>query len=126
MPSCFRAVVASAALLSASAAAPGLVINPTFDSSVTSSPDSAAIQSAVNYAAQQLENQFSDAITINIRVVAVPGTSVLGMSSSSLSGPFTYAQIRTALLAHATTANDTVANASLGLIDPTGGGHRSW
>lgn len=98
-----------------------LTITPTFQASVTSSPDSALIQAAVNYAIQQFESQFNDPITININVAAVAGTSILGQSSTSLTST-TYTQLRTALIADKKSAADTTAVASLGASDPTGGG----
>jgi hypothetical protein len=99
-----------------------LTINPMFDATVTSSPNAGSIESAFNYAAQQFENQFVDPITINIKVATTPGTSVLGESSTSLLGFLTYSDVRTALTADAKSSNDAIAVASLGLVDPTGGG----
>jgi hypothetical protein len=100
-----------------------LTIHLTFDSSVTSNPNSAAIQAAVTYAAQQIESHYSDAITININVVAAPGTSILGQSTWIYQYPYTYAQIRSFLTSHASTPDDTTAVASLGATDPTSGGN---
>ena len=99
-----------------------LVINTTFDSSVTSLPNVAQVEAAVTYAAQQYEGLFSNPITINITVTAVPGTGTFGASQFGLYGSYTYAQIKNALAANATTANDATAVASLGAADPTGGG----
>lgn len=98
-----------------------MTINFTFDSSVTSSPNSAAIEAATLYAGQQFTNQFNDPITINITVVAAPGTSILGQSNTSLTGTYTYAQVRTALSYDGKSASDATAIASLGAVDPTGG-----
>src|SRR4029079_16038629 len=51
------------------------------------------------------------------------GTGTLGQSNTSLLGPRTYAQVRTDLIADATSADDGTANASLpSSPDPTGGG----
>jgi hypothetical protein len=98
-----------------------MTIHLTFDRSVTSNPNSAAIQNACNFVAQELQNNYSNAITINILVVAAPGTGTLGSSSTAIIGPFSYAQVRGLLSTHATTTDDTTAVASLGVTDPTGG-----
>jgi len=105
-------------------------IIPTFnDASMTaaglSAADIASVHSAFNYAAQEFESRFSDPIHINITVAASPGTSILGQSSTSLLGTYSYGGaggVRSTLINDATTASDTTANASLGMVDPTGGG----
>src|SRR5690349_14794164 len=45
----------------------GLVIHPTFDSSITNNPNSAAIQATINRAISFHESLFADPITIQIR-----------------------------------------------------------
>lgn len=103
----------------------GLVINPTWDPSLAanlSAADVTNVHNAFNYAAQQFQNRFADNVTININVAAVAGTGTLGQSTTWLVGTQTYSQVRSALLADATTANDVTANASLGLTSPTGSG----
>ena len=45
----------------------GLTIHPTFDSSITNNPNSAAIQATINRAISIYESLFSDPITIQIR-----------------------------------------------------------
>jgi len=104
--------------------AQALTINLTYDSSVTSLSNAAQFEAATNYAAQLLEGDLSDDITINIKVVAVSGSSVFGQSAYSLYGPYTYAQMRADLVAKATTTNDATAIANLPnpTSDPTGGG----
>ena len=96
--------------------ADAITIVPTFDVSVTSHPQSANIQNAFNYVALQYKNLYSDPVNINITVVA--GSSGLGGSSTSILGTNTYTQMRTALIGDATSANDTVANASLPVASP--------
>jgi hypothetical protein len=71
--------------------------------------------------AQEFQNNYTNPITINIVVVAQPGTGLLGSSSTAIIGPFSYAQVRGLLSTHSTTADDTTAVASLGATDPTGG-----
>ena len=115
----------AAALLPPLAAAPAsaqLTIHLTFDSSVTSNPNSAAIQAACNYVAAELQNNYTNAVTININVVAAAGTSVFGQSTTALIGTYTYTQVRGFLAAASFTPDDATALASLPVADPTGGG----
>lgn len=99
-----------------------LTFNTTYDSSVTGNTNSAEFISAFTYAENQIAASYSDPITINITMSLSPGTSVLGESSTILYGDLTYAQVRNALALDAKTANDATAVASLGAVDPTGGG----
>jgi hypothetical protein len=115
-----RVLLAAIALWNTPARA--LVINPTFDSSVTGLSNAAQVESAVNYVAGIYESLIPNAITLNITVKAVPGTSVFGQSNFSLVGDFTYDQIKTALANTVTTAGGMAALNSLPSTDPTGGG----
>ena len=45
----------------------GLVINPTFDTSITSNPNAAAIESMINQAIALYQPLFSDPVTAEIR-----------------------------------------------------------
>ena len=99
-----------------------MVINASWDPSVTSRADVAQIQSAFNFATSQITSLFVDDITINILVKADP-TVGLGSSSTNLIGLATYASVRTALIADGTSADDAVAAANLAVTDPTGGGN---
>jgi hypothetical protein len=99
-----------------------LVINTTFDSSVTSLSNAAQVENAVHYAAQQYESLFSNPITINITVTALPGSSTFGSSEFTVQEPYTYSQIVSALSSHVTGSADATAIASLGTTDPTNGG----
>jgi len=100
------------------------VINITWDSSVASAP--AAFKTAVIAAAQYLESQFTDAVTMNIDVgygeVAgyTLGSNALGSSLSYLSS-YSYSAIKSALSKDATSATDTAAVASLGSTSPISG-----
>lgn len=105
----------------AASAAGQLNIHLIFDASVLSDPRAAEIQSAVNYVAAQLRSQLSNPITVNIKVVAAPGTSTFGHSEWVYTYPFTYAQVRGDMMAAANSADDASAVASLGAVDPTGG-----
>jgi hypothetical protein len=111
----------------------GLDINLTFDSSVLDLPTTAsypgqptvsAVESATEYAATQLDNLFSDNITINIDVIASTDPSFVSHSGASGSGGYTYSQVRTDLLSTSKTSTDATAYASLPASpDPTGGGN---
>jgi hypothetical protein len=109
--------------LGAAAPAQAATINLTYDSSVAADfgANAANVQNAMTYVAQQFETLLSDPITINIDVAASPGTSTLGSSTTSLTGYYSYAQIRSALISDAKTANDASAVASLPVSDPSGG-----
>jgi hypothetical protein len=118
------ALIALASLLPARA----LTIDPTFDSTITSSSGATEIESAFNYAAQQIEDDFTNPITINIDVTSVSGTSTLGESNTqydySGSGPgvgYTYSQVKSALLSATTTSFSSQAAASLPSSNPTNG-----
>ena len=67
---CFTAVFALlvAGSLGSTPARASLVINAIFDTSVTSLSYAASVESAFSYAAQQFENDFTDNITINIKI----------------------------------------------------------
>jgi hypothetical protein len=118
-----------APLVVSTPAAYALTINTTFDSTVTSLANSAQWMSAWNYAARQIQSLYSDAITINMTLVAGgTGSSTLGMSNPQLEpiGSFDtvssgYAAMRSILLADSKTANDATAYANLPVADPTGG-----
>src|SRR5438045_2011955 len=78
-----RRVILAAAVggLLAALSAHALIINTTFDSTVTTRSDAASWISAWNYAVGQYQTQFADPITINITFVAGGG---LGGSSTNL------------------------------------------
>ena len=100
------------------APAPGLTINLSYDSSVTSLTDANSVEDATSYAAQQIENLFSDNITININVVASSDPSFVGESSASSSGGFSYATVRSHLIASANSSFQTAAFATLPVPPP--------
>ncbi|HKP03300.1 MAG TPA: NF038122 family metalloprotease [Chthoniobacterales bacterium] len=98
----------------------GLVINPTFDTSITSNPNSAAIQSAINQAIANYQALFSESMTVSIyfRFASTnPGGTPLpaGVVASSRFVFYTipWNTYVNALRADAKTANDSSANATL-------------
>ncbi len=103
-----------------------LIINPTFDSSITSLPQALLIKSDFTKAAQAYQSALSDSVMINIKVswgsvggYAMP-SSALGASIDPLYGYFSYAQIKSWLKADASSSYDTTANSSLPAISPAG------
>ena len=98
----------------------GLVINPTFDSSILNDPNSAAIQSAINRAIAIYQSLFSDPITVSILFrysSTKPDGHPIPSGNLSISDFVVYSipwnTCINALRADAKTANDTTANASL-------------
>jgi hypothetical protein len=75
-------------------ASAGLVINATFDPSITSDPNGAAIKAGINAAILRYQNAFSTPITVNILFKKGP----VGLGQSSTQGVFvSYANYLTAL-----------------------------
>lgn len=98
----------------------GLIINPTFDDSITSDPNSAAIQAMITRAIGVYESLFSDPITIQILfryATTAPNGDDLPVDVLALSLSVQYTvrwnDFVSALRADATTSNDNTANASL-------------
>src|SRR5712692_4706595 len=66
----------------------GLVINPTFDSSITGNPNSAAIQAMINQAVTIYHSLFTDSITVSILFrysTTAPNGSPLGTGTLAMS-----------------------------------------
>ena len=98
----------------------GLVINPTFDSSILNNPNSAAIQSAINQAIAIYQSLFGDPITVfiffrysNTKPDGHPFPSGVLSLSDFVIYPIQWDTYINALRADAKTANDTTANATL-------------
>jgi len=98
----------------------GLIINPTFDSSIINNPNSAAIQAMINQAIGIYESLFGDPITIQILFrysTTAPNGDPLPADVLSESRSVVYTlpwnDFISALRADATTSNDNTANASL-------------
>jgi hypothetical protein len=97
--------LAAAALVGIGIAQPAaaLVINPAFDSSITSLANASKIETAFNTVAQNFVSQFESDAQINVRVSwgsvggqALPSNAI-GASTSSLYGYFTYSQVKSYL-----------------------------
>ncbi|HZE12319.1 MAG TPA: fibronectin type III domain-containing protein, partial [Chthoniobacterales bacterium] len=99
----------------------GLVIDPTFDSSITGNPNAAAIEAMVNRAIALYESLFSDPVTVEILFrysttrpngTAIGDPNLIALSSYVIYSP-SWSTYINALQADAKTANDAAANASL-------------
>jgi hypothetical protein len=108
-------------ILGYAATAQALTFNFNFDSTVTSLSYAAQVETAVDYAGQQISNEFSDNITLNITVSSTSSAGVYGESTSNLIGSFSYSTIYNALKADRKSSNDNTAFANLPVTDPTGG-----
>jgi len=128
----------SQAMVGTTASGAGLIINATFDSSITNNPNALAIQSTITLAVSIFENLFSDPITVSIlfRYSASDADgSPLGRATVSdtisVVYPIPWNTYIGALRAHATSGNDTMANASLPAtalsanVDPSGANGRA-
>ena len=105
--------------------AQALVIVPTWDSSITSDPNAATIESTINTAIQFYEASFSDPVTVNIYFEEM-STAGLEGHSNWWYYDLSYAQFRAALQSDVSTTNDTLALAHLpgGSANPvTGSGY---
>ena len=98
----------------------GLIIQATFDSSITGNPNAAAIEAMINQAISIYESLFTDSMTIQIRfryATTAPNGTPLSAGTTSRSDMVLYTipwqAFINALTANATTSNDNLANASL-------------
>ncbi len=98
----------------------GLVINPTFDTSITNNANAAAIEAMVNNAIAVFQAQFSDPITVSILFrysTTAPNGTPLSPGTLAQSGYIVYAipwnTYINALTGDAKTTNDVSANGSL-------------
>jgi hypothetical protein len=89
---------------------PSLVINPTFDSSITSDPNAAKIEGTINRAIQTFENTIANSVTVGITFKEM--SSGLG-ASNWFYYTVPYSAYLAALKSHATSAADNSAIASL-------------
>jgi hypothetical protein len=87
-----------------------LVINPTFDSTITSDPQAATIQAGIDQAIARFATSILTPITVNIDFKEV-STGVA--ASSTFFNFLPYSQYRSDLVANQTSANDATALASL-------------
>ena len=94
----------------------GLVIHPTFDSSITNAPNAALIQATINRAISIYETLFTDPITIEIRfryATTLPdGTPLIGRLSQAFTVIYgaPWNTWINALRGDATSGNDNIAD----------------
>lgn len=98
-----------------------LNISVTYDTTVTSQPNAAQIESAFGDAVQTFQDLYTNNITVDITVFYESGIG-LGQSTTSFTGNPPYSDLVNALSATRTTAADTNSVANLPAFDPTGGG----
>jgi hypothetical protein len=113
---------ANAEVMSATTAAGnGLVINPTFDTSITSNPNAAAIEAMINRAIAIYESLFSDSVTVSILFrysttrpngTAIGDPNLIALSNYTIYSP-SWSTYINALQADAKTSDDAMANGSL-------------
>jgi hypothetical protein len=84
----------------------GLIINPTFDLSITSDPNAAAIENAITTAIADIQSRFSDPITVNISFARM--ASGLGQNSTAFFN-VPYATFLAALKADVRSGDDAAA-----------------
>src|SRR4051812_27734264 len=122
----------SEAMVATTVPTTGLVIQPTFDTSITVQWNAAAIEAMINRAISIYESLFSDSITIPIyfryATTQPDGTplppGIIAQSESAVYG-VPWSAFVSALTADATTSNDNLANASLpgNALSPNVGTH---
>jgi Bacterial Ig domain len=93
----------------------GLIINPTWDSTILSDPNAAAIMNTISNAILVYQTKFSDNVTVNITFAEMG--SGLGMSQTAYNTIF-YSDFYNGLVADGKTANDLIALAHI----PSNGG----
>ena len=113
------ALVIAALFCFAQSASRAMVIDLTYDSSITSLPNAAQVEAAINLAAQVLENLYTNAmnVEINAHFAAVD----LGQSLTQETGNPSYSEITNFLRNARTTLADSNSVASLPATDPTAG-----
>jgi hypothetical protein len=111
----------SEVMTGATATSSGLIISPTFDSSITNNPNAAAIEAMINRAISIYEALYSDPITVFILFrysttkpngMPIGSPNQIALSNYVVYSPSWNTYI-SALQADAKTANDAAANASL-------------
>lgn len=102
-----------------------LTFNVTYDSSVTSQPNAAQIETAFGIATQVIQTLYTNSSSLNITVYwgnVGPFSGGIGLGASQTQAlSYSYAAITNALRATRTTVADSNSVASLPATDPTGG-----
>jgi hypothetical protein len=90
--------------------------NLTYGPDIASAP--AGFKATVEAVAAFFESTFTDPVTINVKVERGLTGGLLGHSEYTLTGPYTYAQITSALAKDSQTGSDAIALAALPAADP--------
>lgn len=106
-------LLAAASLALSGPAHATLTINPTFDSSITSLPDAAAVEGAINPAIGAVESAITSPNNITVSIDFQNVSTGLGQSSTAVED-VTYFEYYNAFKAVATQTNQLAALASLG------------
>ena len=95
--------------------------NLTYGPDIASAPD--GFKATVEAVAAFFESSFTDPITINVKVERGLSGGLLGHSDYALTGPYTFAQITSALAQDPHSGSDAIALAHLPTVDPISGTH---
>jgi len=95
--------------------------NLTYGPDIASAP--AGFKATVEAVATFFETTFTDPVTINVRVERGLTGGLLGHSDYALTGPYTFAQIKSALANEPHSGSDAIAIAHLPSVDPIPGTH---
>jgi len=95
--------------------------NLTYGPDIASAPD--GFKATVEAVAAFFESTFTDPVTINVKVERGLSGGLLGHSDYALTGPYTFAQITTALAQETHSGSDVIALAHLPTVDPISGTH---
>jgi len=95
--------------------AAAITITPTFESSITNDPNSAAIQAGINAAIAEIQSkvQTATATPLNVSIKFTSVSTGLGSSSQPIYYGVAYQDYRDALAARSTSANDMLALSNL-------------
>ncbi len=117
-----RLALAMAVAAITPAAGHGMTINLTYTANVTGLANASAYEAAINYAAAQFSEMYTNPITLNFTVDAesLP-SNILGQSNRGVTVSTTYSAIRTGLMNNETTPDQvTNVNDNWPATDPTG------
>ena len=95
--------------------------NLTYGPDIASAPD--GFKATVEAVAAFFESSFTDPVTINVKVERGLSGDLLGHSDYTLTGPYTFAQITSALAQDPHSGSDAIALAHLPTVDPISGTH---
>jgi hypothetical protein len=87
---CVGVLAGALALALAASPAQALVIQPTFDSSITSSPNAANIEGSINAAISAIDSLYVNAITVPVDFTYNPGASGNLLSTNQFYAPVSY------------------------------------